>query len=106
MAEQEWVLENKEMKEYKYYLVGEKLYHYFWHTFADVTIEENKEMVNNGTEEEKMSAQYTLYTILTTLLKALHPFMPFITEEIWELLPGKKDKNLLMVEPWPTQVKS
>ena len=98
----------KDIEEYKFYLAGEKLYHYFWHTFADVIIEESKKILNEGTNEEKKSAQYTLYTILTTLLKMLHPFMPFITEEIWQILinadkkPINTDKELLMVEKWPT----
>ena len=88
------------MDEYKYYLVGEKLYHYFWHTFADVIIEESKEILTKGTDKEKLSAQYTLWTIHTTLLKLLHPFMPYVTEEIWESLPENKSR-ILMVEKWP-----
>ncbi|PCI20637.1 hypothetical protein COB64_01565 [Candidatus Wolfebacteria bacterium] len=91
-----------EMEEYKYYLVAEKLYHYFWHTFADVIIEESKDLLTHGTEEEKLSAHYTLWTILTTLLKLLHPFMPYVTEEIWGALPHNKT-HLLMVEKWPIQ---
>jgi valyl-tRNA synthetase len=38
---------------------------------------------------------------LTTLLKALHPFIPFVTEEIWSMVPIE-NKNLLMIEKWPT----
>jgi len=83
----------KEMEEFKFYLVGEKLYHFFWHTFADVVIEELK---NSMTD----SAKYTLLHLLMEQLKALHPFMPFITEEIWGSLPGNEDK-LIMIEKWP-----
>ena len=81
-------------------MAGEKLYHYFWHTFADTVIEENKDAVYNGDEKTKLSAQWTLLFILTTSLKALHPFMPFVTEEIWGLMGNE---NLLMVEAWPTK---
>jgi valyl-tRNA synthetase len=88
----------KEMDEYKFYIVAEKLYHYFWHTFADVIIERSKKKIleNNNAN----SAKAILHTQLTTLLKALHPFIPFVTEEIWSMLPIK-NKNLLMVEKWP-----
>ncbi len=84
----------KEMEEYKLYLVGEKLYHFFWHTFADVIIEECKKDLND-------SAKYTLVYLLKEQLKALHPFMPFITEEIWELIHDGKPEKLLIIEKWP-----
>lgn len=81
----------KEMNEFKYYLVSEKLYHFFWHTFADIVIEKCKLNMNN-------SARYTLRYLLDKQLIALHPFMPFITEEIWSSL--YPDGNLLMITPW------
>jgi valyl-tRNA synthetase len=87
-----------DIENYKFYLAGEKLYHYFWHTFADVIIEANKDAVYNGDEKTKPSAQWTLLYILSNSLKALHPFMPFVTEEIWGLMGNKK---LLMIEKWP-----
>ncbi|MFT5179600.1 MAG: valyl-tRNA synthetase [Candidatus Paceibacteria bacterium] len=84
-----------DIESYKFYLAGEKLYHYFWHTFADVIIEDTKNRMDD-------SAKWTLYYLLTNLLKVLHPFTPFITEEIWSLLPYNDKKSLLMVEKWPT----
>jgi len=89
----------REMDEYKFYIVAEKLYHYFWHTFADIIIERSK-------KKNTDSAKALLYTHLIILLKALHPFMPFVTEEIWSMLPaspldGPNKKNLLLVEKWP-----
>ncbi|MCM2339464.1 MAG: valine--tRNA ligase [Burkholderiales bacterium] len=92
---------SKEMNEFRYSIVAEKLYHYFWHTFADIIIERSKKKIleNKNTE----SAKTILYTQLTTLLKALHPFMPFVTEEIWSLVPTS-NKQLLMVEPWPLSI--
>ncbi len=101
----------KEMEEYKFYLVSEKLYHYFWHTFADVIIERSKKKIAEGRNAE--SAKALLYTHLTTLLKALHPFMPFVTEELWSLIPRRSQdessaghsatntRELLMIESWP-----
>ncbi|MEX2052356.1 MAG: valine--tRNA ligase [Candidatus Paceibacterota bacterium] len=88
----------KEMDDFKFYIVAEKLYHYFWHTFADIIIERSKKKILEGRNAD--SAKALLYSQLTTLLKVLHPFIPFVTEEIWSMLP-QKEKRLLMVEKWP-----
>ena len=90
----------KEMDEYKLYLVGEKIYQYTWARFADVIIEESKNIILNGKEEEKLSRRQFLLNTLVDILKILHPFMPFVTEEIWSILPVD-NKKLLMVEKWP-----
>ncbi|PIP69070.1 valine--tRNA ligase [Candidatus Nomurabacteria bacterium CG_4_9_14_0_2_um_filter_32_10] len=91
----------KEMDEYKFYIVAEKLYHYFWHTFADVIIERSKVKILKNQNAD--SAKILLNTQLTTLLKLLHPFIPFVTEEIWSIIKkDTKEKNdLLMVAKWP-----
>ncbi len=96
---------SKEMSEYKFSLVAEKLYHYFWHTFADIIIERSKNKIldkdfNKIEGLGALSAKKLLYSQLTTLLKALHPFMPFVTEEIWNIIGN--NKKLLMVERWPS----
>lgn len=90
----------KEIEEYKLYLVSEKLYHYFWHTFADIIIEECKKRIQNPlSDEDARSAKYLLRYLLTNQLKVLHPFMPFITEEIWHSL--HEDNTMLLVSKWP-----
>jgi valyl-tRNA synthetase len=86
---------------YRFYLAAEKIYHYIWHNFADIIIEESKPALNGSDEVAKKSIQYVLYEILKTSLKLLHPFMPFVTEEIWDSLPHK-DKKMLLIETWPT----
>ena len=88
-----------DMDNYRFHLASEKIYHYIWHRFADEIIEESKKIILEGGEkaEERKTA---LVSIWTDCLKVLHPFMPFVTEEIWSMLPIK-DKNLLMVEKWP-----
>lgn len=89
----------KEIDEYRFYLAGEKLYHYVWHTLADDILEDSKVLLNGADAAARASRQYTLLTILETSLKLLHPFMPFVTEEIWQSM-GKK--SILMVEEWPS----
>ena len=79
-----------DMESFRFYLAAEKLYAYIWHTFADKIIEESKTLNTSGK---------TLYYILENSLKLLHPFMPFITEEIWQEL--KAEGELLMIESWP-----
>ncbi len=91
----------KMMDSFKFYIAGEKIYHYFWHTFCDKIIEESKERLNSQDKKEKESAQYLLLEILTTNLKLLHPFMPFITEEIYQQIPLKNKKKCIMIEEWP-----
>lgn len=90
----------KDIENFRIYLAAEKLYQYFWHVFADVMIEESKKSINEGNEKERLSAMQNLYSQLTCQLKLLHPFMPFITEEIWSFFE-KSSENLLLVEEWP-----
>lgn len=87
----------KDMENYKFYLAAEKIYAYFWHTFADVIIEEVKKRIKENNDSQ--SAKLLLRYLLENQLKILHPFMPFVTEKIWSLLPHRK--NMLIVEPWP-----
>ena len=89
----------KEMDEFKFYLVAEKLYHYTWHEFADVIIERCKKNIIEGNNTD--SAKKLLSEILPILLKTLHPFMPYVTEELWSLLPNTDTSRMLMVSKWP-----
>jgi valyl-tRNA synthetase len=97
---------SKEMEEFRFSIVAEKLYHYFWHTFADVIIERSKEKILKDKNVD--SAKTLLITQLITLLKALHPFIPFVTEEIWQIINSRPESGsrrgsgLLMVEKWPS----
>jgi len=93
------------MDSFKFYQAAENIYHYFWHEFCDKIIEESKPALANGEGQmansaERIATQYVLTEILQTSLKMLHPFMPFITEEIWQQMSTKK--TMLMVENWPT----
>jgi len=89
---------------YRLHLASEKLYAFVWHEFADKIIEESKPVLS-GTDEAARKARATeLSFIWTQCVKLLHPFMPFITEEIWGMLPeSHKTQQMLMVEKWPLQ---
>jgi valyl-tRNA synthetase len=98
----------QDLEELRLYLAGEKLYHYTWHTFADKILEESKSILAGENGEAKESRKRFLLETLETLLKLLHPFMPFVTEEIWSCRPAGKAglpearRELLIVTPWPT----
>jgi valyl-tRNA synthetase len=87
----------KLIEKYDFAHAAENLYHYFWHNFADKIIEESKSKLANP--ETKKSAQAMLIQVLETNLKLLHPFMPFVTEAVWQL----NHKDLLMIQKWPTK---
>lgn len=94
-----------DMENYRFYIAAEKIYHYIWHRFADEIIEESKPARPDDSGHsggKRPECGETLYYILENSLKLLHPFMPFVTEEIWQEL-GKQ--NLLMIEPWFTPSK-
>lgn len=95
----------EDLERYHTHRASEKLYHYVWHTVADVILEERKVALGADLDPSKRSsAQWTLLSILGTSLKLLHPFMPFITEEIWQHMPAPhKDSDLLLVAPFPTR---
>ena len=86
-----------DIENYRIYMAAEKLYHYVWDRFAAQIVEESK-----GSRQPADGHGATLYYILENSLKLLHPFMPFVTEEIWQSMPGK-DARLLMVAPWPVK---
>jgi valyl-tRNA synthetase len=88
-----------DMENYRFYLAAEKIYHYVWNTFADKILEENKARLTSADEADKRSAQLMLYTLLELSVIILHPFMPFITEEIWQSLPDRHEP--LIIAPWP-----
>lgn len=85
---------------YRLYLAAEKLYHFAWHTFADEILEESKPLLQGEDAARATSRATLLYTMLTMQLKLLHPFMPFVTEAIWQRLP-QKDAEMLLVAKWP-----
>ncbi len=89
----------KQIESFKFYLAAEEIYHYFWHVFCDKIIESTKARLKSENKKDQQAAQFMLLEILKKSLKLLHPFMPFITEEIYQQLPVK-NKNLLMVEKW------
>lgn len=87
-------------------IAGQKIYDLIWNEYCDWYIELVKRRLYGNDEKDKLSARYVLQKSLKMLLKLLHPFMPFITEEIWGYLPKEEaEENLLISEAWPKHKK-
>ena len=87
------------MDSYELGVAAGKIYDFIWDSFCDWYIELTKPRLNGEDEESKTAAEKVLLYVLTEILKLLHPFMPFITEEIWQALPHEGEA--LMVERYP-----
>ncbi|MBR2559115.1 MAG: class I tRNA ligase family protein, partial [Firmicutes bacterium] len=86
-------------------LAGQKVYELIWDVFCDWYIEMTKSRLYGDDEEDKKIARWVLTKVLKDLLRFLHPFMPFITEEIWGYLPheeGKTGRDAMLIRAeWP-----
>jgi valyl-tRNA synthetase len=92
----------KYLDSFQFSHAGELIYDYTWHEFADKIIEQAKPRINGDDKEDKLAAVVKLYMILQTTLKLLHPFMPFVTEAIWQNMDKKlKDEGDLISSSWP-----
>ena len=87
------------MERYELGVAAQKVYDFIWASYWDWYIELTKTRLQGEDEDSKLWAQQVLCYVLTETLKLLHPFMPFITEEIWQALPHSGD--YLMLQQWP-----
>ena len=87
------------MDSYELGVAAGKIYDFIWDSYCDWYIELTKPRLNGENEESKLATQKVLLYVLTEILKLLHPFMPFITEEIWQALPHEGEA--LMIERYP-----
>lgn len=93
------------LNDFKFSLAGELLYDYFWHTFADIYIEESKkQLTEDANEAVRENTKKVLSKILSETLVMLHPFMPFVTEAVWqdlrEIHPSLTES--IMISKWPS----
>ncbi|MDD4692433.1 valine--tRNA ligase [Eubacterium aggregans] len=87
------------MEKYELGIAAQKIYDFTWSEYCDWYIELVKPRLYGEDEGSKLAAEYTLNTVLTTILKLLHPVVPFITEEIYAYLPGSGEA--IIVAKWP-----
>ncbi|MGL4607382.1 MAG: valine--tRNA ligase [Eubacteriaceae bacterium] len=90
---------NHNMSKYELGIAASKIYDFAWNEYCDWYIELVKPRLYGEEDQTKIAAQYTLQKVLDTILRLLHPFTPFITEEINSYLPGKSEE--MIVSKWP-----
>jgi len=89
------------IERFELHLAAEAAYRYVWHTFADKIIEAAKPRLRSGDAAERARAYALIERILRECLIMLHPFVPFVTEAVYRLLPRTAgDPELLMVQKW------
>ncbi len=96
----------KSLTAYRFNDAASALYHFFWHEFCDWYLELCKPVFNGNDAEAKTKTSGVLLHVLETFLRLLHPFMPYISEEIWQLLKNRFDKpgampESIMLAAWP-----
>jgi valyl-tRNA synthetase len=92
----------KGLAEYKFNEACHFLYQFIWHEFCDWYLEMTKlYLYREGDQKRQDLTRRTLSETLDAILRLLHPFMPFITEEIWQQLPQRKENESIMVAKFP-----
>jgi len=91
----------KALEQFRFDQAIQGIYHFFWHQFCDQYIEKAKIQIHDAkNEEQAANTKQILIYVLANSLKLLHPFLPFISEEIYQFLP-LKNKKALIIEDWP-----
>jgi valyl-tRNA synthetase len=88
------------LERYEFNQAAKGLYDFVWHDFCDWYLEMIKPRLYGKDPAAKAQAQRVLLAVLTDIIKLLHPFIPFITEEIWQRLPQKESESV-MIAPYP-----
>jgi valyl-tRNA synthetase len=109
--EHQWILSrtnrtigevHRALNEYRFNDVAHALYQFIWHEFCDWYLEWVKGDLYGDDQEVKATGRAILFTVLEIIIKLLHPITPFVTEEIWAVLPG--DRSSIMTESFPEEI--
>jgi valyl-tRNA synthetase len=92
------------LRKYRFSDAASAVYDFFWHHYCDRYIEYAKPKLFGDSGEEKARTQNVLHFVLDASLRLLHPFMPFLTEAVWGLLP-RDDNTPLMASSWPKSLR-
>ena len=93
-------LVNKSLEEYRFDQAANQLYHFTWHAYCDWYLELIKPVLQSEDGDKSHGTRHIMLLSFETLLRLLHPFMPFVTEEIWQSLPHQGES--LVIQPFPT----
>jgi valyl-tRNA synthetase len=89
------------LREFRYHEAAHEIYHFFWGDFCDWYIEWCKPRLNAGDREAARAAWRNIFAIFEGALRLLHPFMPFLTEELWGKLPQATDARSIALAQFP-----
>jgi valyl-tRNA synthetase len=97
---------NSCLENYKFNDAASALYSFTWHEFCDWYVELVKEDLYGDDPQAKQRSRTVLYSVLENLLRLLHPFIPFVTEEIWQALPGARPAATIMQAEYPSRIEA
>jgi valyl-tRNA synthetase len=96
---------NLAMETYRFDLAAKEIYEFVWDEFCDWYLELTKPILNSdaATQAQKLGTQQTLARILESVLRLAHPFLPFLTEELWQKVPAtvRLSGDTIMLQPFP-----
>jgi valyl-tRNA synthetase len=92
----------KALDNFDFDVAAKELYQFFWHEYCDWYLELAKPALAGDEPDRQDAARWVTLTVLDHSLRLFHPFMPFVTEELWQHLPGQRDH--IMVSPFPRHV--
>jgi valyl-tRNA synthetase len=96
---------NDALPNFRFHEAAHVVYHFFWGDFCDWHIEWVKPVLLEPNREAAMAAWRNLFAVFESALRLLHPFMPFLTEELWHRIPQNPDAQSIALEPFPNPPK-
>jgi valyl-tRNA synthetase len=94
----------KALETFDFDIAAKELYQFFWHEYCDWYLELAKPVLTGVKSDKQEMTRWVTLTVLDHSLRLIHPFMPFVTEELWHYLPGKR--KCIMISPFPKPVDS
>ena len=92
---------DKALDDYRFNDLASTIYHSVWTTYCDWYVELAKPLIYGDNDALKFETRAVMGHVLETMLRLIHPMMPFITEEIWQALTDSKNEQFLMMQKWP-----
>ena len=93
---------NQALEDFRFHEAAHVVYHFFWGDFCDWYIEWVKPQLTSADRDAAIAAWRNIFAVMESALRLLHPFMPFITEELWHRLPQREGQKSIALQVFPT----